>query len=399
MNAAPTLLARAGIVAVAFIIAWRILQVNAVLYEDTGRPRLPAPRSGALGGADAETEALARVLRANPAQVAALLVMGREAEAQSRPEAARRAYEAAYQLAPLDREVLAANAEFLLRQGEVSGALALFDRLAEAFPEARERVFPVLGEILASPEHAAAWNAVVARKPAWLGPFLAASCARGVEPSLLVPLFLMRVKEGQAAPAEAACLVEQLRKAERWDEAYQVWLNTLPRDRLSDVGFVYNGSFECAPSGMGFDWVLSRRPERETGFSVEIAQAAGAVGKRALRVSYAARRQAGSPLMQYLALRPGRYELSGFGRPSGITTGRGVHWTLRCVSAGKPQAAIAASERFVGSSEWRRFMFDITVPEACRGQLLQLEPVGVEEGPAFVSGTVWFDDLVLRRIG
>ncbi len=291
MTGAPTMLARAGIVAIALVIAWRIVQVNAVLYEDTGRPRLPAPRSGVLGHSDSEAEALAQVLRANPAQVAALLVMARDAEAQSRPEAARRAYEAAYRLAPLDREVLAANAEFLLRQGEVGGALALFDRLADAFPEARERVFPVLGEILAAPEHAAAWNAVVARRPSWLGPFVAASCARGVEPSLLVPLFLMRVKDSHAVPAEAACLVERLRNAERWDEAYQVWLNTLPRDRLSDVGFVYNGSFEYAPSGTGFDWVLSRRPERETGFSVEIAQAPGAVGKRALRVSYAAKRQ------------------------------------------------------------------------------------------------------------
>ena len=122
MTAAPTMLVRAGIVAIALVIAWRIVQVNAVLYEDTGRPRLPAPRSGVLGNSDSEAEALAQVLRANPAQVAALLVMAREAETRSRPEAARRAYEAAYQLAPLDREVLAANAEFLLRQGDVGGA-------------------------------------------------------------------------------------------------------------------------------------------------------------------------------------------------------------------------------------------------------------------------------------
>jgi hypothetical protein len=31
------------------------------------------------------------------------------------------------------------------------------------------------------------------------------------------------------------------------------------------------------------------------------------------------------------------------------------------VSEGKPGARIAESERFTGSSEWRRFIFDVTV--------------------------------------
>jgi hypothetical protein len=165
------------------------------------------------------------------------------------------------------------------------------------------------------------------------------------------------------------------------------------------VGFVYNGSFEYAPSGVGFDWISSRRPEREVGHSVDIAQIAGAIGKRALRVSYNGKRQQGSPIAQYLMLPAGRYVLSGFGRPSALGGGRGVQWTLRCAGAAGAQGeTIAASERFVGSSEWRRFVVDVVVPDSCRGQLLQLEPVGIEEGPAFATGAVWFDDLMLRRL-
>jgi hypothetical protein len=41
----------------------------------------------------------------------------------------------------------------------------------------------------------------------------------------------------------------------------------------------------------------------------------------------------------------------------------------------------------------------VTVPESCRAQVLQLEAVGIDEGPAYVSGTAWFDDLLLRRRG
>jgi hypothetical protein len=390
---------RLAIVALALALAWRVIHVNAVLYDDDGRPRLPVPESGALPTGAAERDQVASVLRESPAQAAALLVLARDHEQNANPEAARRAYLAAYQLAPVDREVLAAAAGFFLRQGKAAEALALLDRMAENFPETREQAFPVFAALLASPAHAAAWNAVAARGPAWLGPFMLSTCARGVDPSLLLPLFFKRVAAGAATPAQTGCLVDRLRRAGRWDEAYQVWLNTLPRERLADVGFVYNGSFEYAPSGIGFDWMPARQPEREVGHSVDVAQTSGAVGKRALRVSYNGKRQSGAAIAQYLALPPGRYEMSGFGRPNGMSAGRGVHWTVRCVADGKPQAPLADSERFVGSSEWRRFVFDVTVPESCRAQVLQLEAVGIDEGPAYVSGTAWFDDLLLRRRG
>lgn len=397
MNAS---LARLGIVALALLLAWRIVHVNAVLYDDSGRPRLPVALAGGLSAAPPDREILRGMLRENPANAEALLMLGRVDEREANPIQARRAYQVAYELAPLDREVLLASAGFFLRQGEVADALIVLDRLVENFHDARERAFPVLANVLASRQYARAWDAIVARGPEWVGAFILQGCARrDLDPALLVPMFLKRVAAGTVSAGETGCLVNRLRAADRWDEAYQVWLNTLPRERLADVGFVFNGSFEHSPSGVGFDWLLARQPEREVGHAADIAQGAGAIGKRALRVSYNGKRQTGTPAAQYLVLPPGRYELGGFGRPSGMTAGRGVQWTLRCVSEGKPGARIAESERFTGSSEWRRFIFDVTVPETCRGQILQLEPVGASEGPAFVGGTVWFDDLLLRRRG
>lgn len=389
-------LARFGVVAIALLLAWRIVHVNAVLYDDTGRPRLPAP-AATLGPGASELDLLRGVLRENPSQAGALLMIARAEEQVSDWDAARRAYQTAYRLAPLDREVLAAAAGFFLRRGEVADALVLLDRLVEKFPDARAGAFPALAEVLAAPQYAQAWNAIAARNPEWLGAFIVATCRRSADPSPLVRLFVARAAAGKAAPAETACVVDRLRGANRFEEAYQVWLNTLPRERLADVGYVFNGNFEYAPSGVGFDWILPRQPEREVGHVADLVPAAGAVGRRALRVSYNGKRQSGNAAAQYLTLPAGRYELGGFGRPSAMTVGRGVRWALRCVSGAKPQAPIAASERFVGSSEWRRFVFDIDVPAGCAGQVLQLEPVGADDGPAFVGGTVWFDDLMLRR--
>jgi tetratricopeptide (TPR) repeat protein len=389
-------------VALSLLLLWRIVFVNAVLYGDDGRPRIPAIPASSNASAPERAEggeALRGALRENPAEVAALLMLARDDEQESNYERASRAYLAAYRLAPLDREVLGEAARFFLGRGDVPNAVALLDKLAEHFPESRDRAFPVLLEVLTSRQHEDAWNGIVARSPEWLGAFIVASCKPTVDPLVLVPLLLSRIAAGKAAPAEVGCVVDNLRIAERWAEAYQVWLNTLPRERLAEVGFIFNGGFEFAPSGIGFDWVPAKQPEREVGHSVEMARTSGVAGKRSLRVAYNGKRQGGNAIAQFLALEPGRYELSGLARPEGMKIGRGVQWTVRCVAGGKPQEALATSERFLGSSEWRRFAFDITVPTGCRGQILQLEPAGAPESVAFLGGTVWFDDLMLRRGG
>ena len=392
-------LRHAFVIALSLVLLWRVLQVNGASYGDEGNPRAAsAPRSVAQG-TSADRDVLRRALHDNPAHIEALLLLARDHERAGEEREARRAYQAAFQLAPYDREVLAAGADFSMRAGMPADTLGFLDRLVESYPESRPRAFPVLARMLEQRGEAAAWKDILARKPAWLGPFIVASCEAGIDPSFLMPMLLDRVAARRAQAAESGCVIDRLRGADRWPEAYHVWLNTLPRERLADVGYVFNGSFEHPASGIGFDWRPTRSRERETGHSVDMPQAAGVSGLRALRVSYNGKRQVGVPIAQYLAVPPGRYQLSGLARAQSITAGRGVRWTVRCVRSGAPGAPLAASERFVGSSEWRGFSFDVAIPAGCAGQLLQLEPLGAEDGPVFLSGSAWFDELVLRRRG
>jgi hypothetical protein len=114
-------------------------------------------------------------------------------------------------------------------------------------------------------------------------------------------------------------------------------------------------------------------------------------------VAYTGGRQSGVPARQYLLLAPGRYELTGLARPQGIKAARGIHWTVRCVDGDKVGNAVAKSERFLGTSDWQPFSMAVEVGGACGGHVLQLEPVAEPGQIAFVSGSAWFDDLVLWR--
>ena len=382
---------RLGLAAIALVLLWRVIEVNAVLYEENGRPRLDLP--GASGDT-ADHASLRRVIRANPGEVAAMLLLARGLESDGRRAAADAAYRTALELAPLDKDVLALSAAFYLRQDDARG-VEILGRLAAQYPATRERAFATLHEVIASGRQPAAVAALFAREPAWLDAFVADACARAVDPAKFVPLLFAKGRAGRPL-TQAGCAIDRLRAAGRWDEAYQLWLNTLPRERLTQVGFVFNGGFEHAVSGVGFDWILQPRAERETGHVAEVVTALGTAGKRALRVAYNGKRQSGVPAQQYLTLGPGTYELSGLARPQGVVAPRGIFWTVRCADAARPRL-LASSERFIGSSEWRPFAAEVRIDASCPAQLLQLEPAVEEGAAAFVGGVAWFDDLKLRR--
>lgn len=400
MPATTASAARLAIVAVSLFLLWRVFHVNVGLYENTGQPRLaafPVPAADSAGDPKAgEKAALGRLLDDNPAEVAALLALARERETAGDVAGASKAYRVALDVAPLHRETLARASAHFLRQEQPEG-LDLLARLVESYPGTRDRAFPVLAELLAGHRYRAQLSKIASRNPAWLDPFVAYACTRGTDPSLLAPLALQVSSAAKVPSRAAACVVDRLRVAGRWEQAYHLWLNLLPKERRTRLGFVFNGGFDFPASNMGFDWTISQDAERRVGHTAEIVRLPGAEGARALRVAYNGGRQAGVPARQYLLLAPGRYELRGLARPQGIKAARGIYWTVRCVQGDKIGKIVARSDRFLGAADWQPFSMPVEIDGACGGYSLQLEPVAEEGQIAFVSGSAWFDDLVLWR--
>jgi hypothetical protein len=335
--------------------------------------------------------ALERALAANPARVEALVLLGVERDREGDPKAAARAFASALEVAPIDRASLRAGAVLDAREGRVADSLGKLDALLTYYGGEREWVFPLLLQWLAVPQAAAVLEALAARPSAWMGAFLTHSCGKA-DPTHTAALLVRRIAAGQARNDEIGCGIEGLRRGGQTPAAYQLWLNTLPRDRLAEVGYVFNGSFEHAPTGLGFDWIADARSPAH---SVDYPLASGAAGRRALRVTWSGKRVAGPAIHQFAALTPGRYRLTGLARMEGLQSVRGIQWALRC--ADERRSVLGVSPRFLGAGDWEPFAFEVDVPARCSGQVLQLEPAGLNEGTTFVMGKAWFDDLRATR--
>ena len=379
--------ARTALFGVALLLLWRILSVNAVTYGEANAPVVRVPAEGS-----ARKAALLAELSANPSSPALLVALGVEHERAGDSNAARRAFAAALDIAPIDRAALQAAASIDAREGRLDEAARRLDRLLTYYGDTREWIFPLLVQWLAAPEARGALAALAREPSSWMGAFVATACGRA-DAAATAALLERRVAAGLAAKEEVRCGIEALRRAGHREAAYQLWLNTLPRERLADVGFVFNGGFEQPPSGLGFDWVLD---ERSPAHSADFPAGSGRVGRRALRVAWSGKRIGGPAVWQHTALQPGRYELAGLARLDGLQSVRGIQWAVRCDP--DTREVLGHSQRFVGSGEWEPFAFRVEVPPRCAGQRLQLEPVGMNEGTVFVSGRAWFDDLRISRV-
>jgi hypothetical protein len=332
----------------------------------------------------------------------AMAMLARELEGQGKPGDARAAMDGAVRLAPANRDVLLEAAAQALRAGDEPQALAILRSVVDLYPGAHAIVWPVYVAGLDSGRHDAFFAAAASENPGWWREFFGTACEKAANVAAVERVFAVRAVAGTAGDDERRCLIARLQRENRWTNAYQAWLNSLPPAQRQRIGYVFNGDFELPLSNLGFDWTI---PPQD-GVIVETLPAAGATGRRALRVEFVNKRWGGPPVQQYLMLTPGRYRFEGRGRADRLDTWLGVQWGLYCVPrpGGEPRQ-LARSDRLRGTSEWEVFRQEFTVPADCAVQVLRLElanPRADAETPGNVAarlrGAVWYDDFRVRRL-
>ena len=178
---------------------------------------------------------------------------------------------------------------------------------------------------------------------------------------------------GTATADERRCLIGRLQRENRWANAYQVWLNSLPREQRQRVGYVFNGDFEAPLSATSASTGSS--PPQERRRPSTRSRSTAPAGAAHCTSSSCSKRWAGPPVQQYLMLFPGRYRFEGRGRADGLDTWLGVQWGLYCLrEAGRGRrGSWRAATGSWRTLRWAEFREEFTVPDDCPAQVLRLE--------------------------
>lgn len=408
---AARLLRRGLLLFIASLLAWRVVALGVAEYH--ARRADPGAATRALAWHPHHSRALYRqalaVAESDPARAAALLGQAaredptdgrvfmqlalRRAQ-QGELQAAENLAATATRLTPMRSDVRLAAAAFWLQRDRLEQVLEHWSVALAMRQDIRAEIYPVLLGLAEDPRTRALLRPWLDEPPPWWAHFFHYAAANAADPAAVDLLYRLGRHNGRRPHGlERYAYLDRLQREGRWLEMYFVWLNGLDDRHLAALGLVFDGGFELPLSNAGFGW----RSHPVRGVSVETAATYGVEGERALRLIFRKPQTLFRHLSQYLLLEPGGYRLSGLARPDGLRSGSGLQWTLRCAGGGG--RLLGASERFLGSSQWREFAVTFTVPGgSCRAQELRLELTGRTRRDFEAVGTAWFDRLRIVRV-
>lgn len=266
------------------------------------------------------------------------------------------------------------------------------DILMRTRPQFIAQLTPVLAAIAEKAPDDNRLAQLLATNPPWRNPFFSA-LPKSITDAR-TPLNLLHSLMATASPPTQSEINPYLRflmQHKFYDLAYYSWLQFLTPEQLALTGYLNNGNFEGNPTGAPFDWSLfSGR-----GVTVNLLPRPESPQNRALYLEFGHGRIELQPIAQHVLLSPGDYVLAW--QIKGQLNGRrGLVWRLSCLETGTP---VAASTMMTGPfPKWTTLEVAFSVPpQGCRAQSLQLVHDSRSASEQFVSGSVWIDEVRIRR--
>jgi hypothetical protein len=272
-------------------------------------------------------------------------------------------------------------------------AIGYADTLLRTRPQLVYQVMPTLGRIAETRDARGELKKLLARDPPWRLAFFA-NLPSAITDARTPLEFLLDLKESPIPPAaaELRSYLDFLVTQKFYDLAYYTWLQFLSQEQLSKAGRLFNGGFESEPSGLPFDWILSRG----SGSIVKIAARSDPSGGHALFMQFGPGRVEFPGVTQLLHLSPGSYELQGAYKVD-LMSQLGLQWRITCADNQTPLNE--DTEPFSGiDPRWNEFQISFIVPSGCLVQKLRLLSGARSASEKFMSGSVWFDDLKIVRV-
>ena len=365
--------------------------------------KVPAAR-GTIGAGDAARPEIGaaqikawaeRALAAKPTSAQALRILGQLADLEGDRAGAARLMEAA--VGRSIRESVAVYWLMLhtLETRNFKSALYYAEVLMQTQEQLIPTVAPVVARIAASGNTAAMLDLkrALAGNPRWREHLLAVLQTHVGDARISLDLLLALKDTGHPPTSgELGAYLDFLIGKGLYELAYYTWLQFLPDEELARVGRLFNGSFETAPSGLAFDWVIPK----SAGVAIGIVPRPDQRDQRALQVEFGVGRVEFAGISQVVTLAPGGYRLRGQYRGE-INGRRGLRWRVSCMGGGREP--LAQSPMFIGKvAAWTGFEAAFTVPAAaCAAQRVQLVLDARSASEQLVSGQAWYDNLEIER--
>jgi hypothetical protein len=251
-----------------------------------------------------------------------------------------------------------------IKEARVPDAFRRMDALFRG-QNLRDKLVPALAPILTSEAYRASLIALLRTEPTWRS-LLTQLAASAKDLAGLGRLYTaLRATDNPPTTVELETFLTRLVGEDRFDEAYLQWTQSLPPERLTKLGYLYNGRFQYPVNNLPFDWVFSPVDGALARAEIENRQ-------RILDVDFFGGRVPFQHVSHFLSLPPGSYKFSGQERSQNLQNERGLRWRIACV--GKNGATLGATELMAGDTPWREFGVGFDVPaDNCPYQNLVLE--------------------------
>ena len=334
-----------------------------------------------------------RAIAADPLRARAFRILGQISERTSDEMQTQKLMEAAVRRSHLESVAVYWMMRKSFQDQNYSAALHYADTLMRTRPQALQYIVPIMGKMAELPQASVDLKLLLSSNPPWRPQFFS-YFPRTITDARTPLDILLSAKDSPNPPSadELRPYLEFLIQHRFYELAYYTWLQFLPQQQLAQAGHLYNGGFEAPPSGMPFDWVLTKG----TGVTAEVAAKADQPGERVLHLQFGPGRVDYRDVTQLIMLAPGQYQFHGKYKGD-LVSERGLEWRVTC--AGKDQNAIGQGVVSRGAnSQWLDLEFSFTVPEAdCPAQYVKLVFDARSASEKFISGSIWFDDFKIVR--
>lgn len=350
--------------------------------------RLAAHPADVAGAA----EEAARLIARDPLAPGALSLLAAATALGGDMPRAERMFRVAAAHLPIDLVAHGALYDLALASRDVAAALAELDILLRARPFLAPKLAGSVGRLLALGADAETGFAdLLASAPPWRKQLVYHLSETIRDPAVLARMY-GRLRGGRAPPSdeETRMLLERMVRDHDIEGAYLAWLDSLPPQRLAELGLLYNGRFQHPVANLPFDWQIAS--VRGAAASVTRSK-----GEGILEVAFYDARVPFQHVRHLLALPPGRYAFDGMESAENLENERGLRWRISCLD--DPKGALATTPPLRGAQPPRPFRMAFAVPaEGCGAQALVLELPARIASELQISGAVRYWRLDIERL-